>query len=467
MKALNLTKTLTTIAVMATISFSSVVKSEEMSLPVISKPAILEEGTQRVLTKDQIAELLPWAKNSKIFLNDLLDNIQGLSTTDKIDRLVEGIQSTVGESAPKNSELLMRYALNRGLVLNEILSREMSDDVVGTQDAKLRVLKSSIQIALKYYDTDMQMLSAKTAAPFVIFGLDYFAFLSELNKSVFDASAQYAIQRTALEWLQWDLYRDLNNASYAPQIVKINNGLKTFPTKKLTDAQSIAYIRQMKAVAGQLRINETLQKVKLEKQMAQAKTAEERQAITDRIAAETLRLEQEAQLREINKMLEGLNNGKAVALQTLTSGDIVIYSETFRTVNSVTDDGLVILTGTYSYNQVVVRRAEVEKAFSNYIGLNSGNTVLYGNSIRTISYIGERGSLVLAGTYSVNQAVAKLGEYTRTVQSAGKYTVGDRVLYDNNIRTIQALDAGGRLVLTGTYSYNQAFVTVNQVSKVN
>ncbi|MDD4975726.1 MAG: hypothetical protein PHY93_15320 [Bacteriovorax sp.] len=243
----------------ATLIFPLITKAEDIALPVITKPVILEEGTQRDLSAAQIAELLPWAKDSKNFLNDMLDTIQGLSMADKIDRLVEGIHSIVSESAPKNSELLMRYALNRGLAINDIIARETSVDAVGIADAKVRVLILSVKMAIKYYDTDMATLTNKTAAPFVVFGLDYFNFLNEINKSIFDASAEYAIQRASLEWLQWDLYRDLNNAQYAPQIVKINNNLKLFPTKKLTDAQSIAYIRQMKKISQQLDLNVKVQ----------------------------------------------------------------------------------------------------------------------------------------------------------------------------------------------------------------
>lgn len=254
MKTQMFKKIATTLAVIATISFSSVIQAEEITLPKITAPSVLQEGVQRELTDAQIAELLPWAKDSKIFLSDMIDNIHSLSTTDKIDRLVEGMQSVVSESAPKNTELLMRYALNRGLVLNEIIGREASADAVGSADAKLRVLVASVNFAIKYYEIDMQNLTKKTKTPFIVFGVDYHEFLTELNKSVFDASAQYAIQRTSLEWLQWDLYRDINNTAYAPQIVKINNALKLFPSKKLSDAQSIAFIRQMKSLSLQLKI---------------------------------------------------------------------------------------------------------------------------------------------------------------------------------------------------------------------
>lgn len=237
------------------ISFSSILHAEEMTLPVITKPSVLQEGTQRELTPDQIAELLPWAKNSKIFLSDLLRSLQGLSANDQLDRLISGVKTVVTESSPKNSEMLMRYALNRSLVLSETLSAEMDSDVVGTVDAKLRVLKLSIQMALKYYDADLAVMSKKQAVPFAEFGKQYFEFLNELNKSIFDASAQYTIQRTALEWLQWDLYRDLNNASFAPQIVKINNGLKIYTAKKQSDAQAIANIRQLKLLISGLELD--------------------------------------------------------------------------------------------------------------------------------------------------------------------------------------------------------------------
>lgn len=252
--------TIHTILALTFILNLSAVKAEEMTIPKIESPSALQEGTQRELSAAQIAELLPWAKDSKIFLIDLLDNAQSLPMEQRIDRLVDGIKSVVVESAPKQSELIMRYALNRALVLNDILTAETTEGTVGTSDAKARVLTASIKLALKYYDSDMANLAKKSTLPYAAFGIEYFNFLNELNKSIFDASAQYNIQRTALEFLQWDLYRDLNNATYAPQIIKINNALKIFPTKKMTDAYAINYIRQMKKTVEQLglgKANET------------------------------------------------------------------------------------------------------------------------------------------------------------------------------------------------------------------
>lgn len=238
----------------ATTLFSGLsLQAEDIIIPVISKPSILEEGVSRKLSDSQVEELLPWAKDSKIFLVELQDSLDNLNVASKNEKLVSGINTVVSESAPESSELLMRYALNRGLVIYDILNKEASRDAIGVADAKLRILNSTVAMAIKYYDVDVDSLSQKSKITFADFGKDYYNFLAEINKSIFDASAQYAIQRTALEWLQWDLYRDTNNTKFANRIVKINNALKVFPAKKLTDSQSIAYLKDMKKLAEDLK----------------------------------------------------------------------------------------------------------------------------------------------------------------------------------------------------------------------
>lgn len=240
----------------------NILKAEDMIIPVISRPIVLDEGIERELTPSQIAALLPWAKNSKMFLTDLLENVQREAVSRKIELLIDGIKQVVGESAAENSELSMRYVLNRGLVLDEIISREMEATSTGFSDVRLRILTASIQMAIKYYDTDVNYLAKKMVEPSVFFAIDYFEFLSELDKSIFDASAQYIIQKIALEWLQWDLYRDVNKLKYAPLIVKINNSLKFFPNEKISDAQSITFLRQMKGIIIQLKQSEIFKKKK-------------------------------------------------------------------------------------------------------------------------------------------------------------------------------------------------------------
>lgn len=242
----------------ASIIFSNLsLQAEDITIPIISKPSILEEGTSRKLSDSQVEELLPWAKDSKVYLVELQDSLDNLNVASKNEKLTSGIKTVVSESTPESSELLMRYALNRGLVIYDILNKESNSDAIGVADAKLRILNSTVALAIKYYDVDVDSLSQKSKITFADFGKDYYNFLAELNKSIFDASAQYAIQRTALEWLQWDLYRDTNNTKFANRIVKINNALKIFPAKKLTDSLSIAYLKDMKKLAEDLKFKKT------------------------------------------------------------------------------------------------------------------------------------------------------------------------------------------------------------------
>ena len=238
--------------ILSTFSYTPQVVAQEITLPKIESPSVLNEGIQRELTATQIAELLPWAKDSKIFIIDLIDHASSLPMEQKLERLIEGTKQIVSESAPKHSELLMRYSLNRALVVANILDQELDSSSVGSIDAKSRVLIESLKMSLRYYESDMRTLSTKAPTPFAQFGIEYFQFLTELNKSIFDASAQYNVQRLAFEFLQWDMYRDLNNTSYAPQIVKINNALKIFPLKKMPDAHAINYIRHMRKTIEQL-----------------------------------------------------------------------------------------------------------------------------------------------------------------------------------------------------------------------
>ena len=253
--------TLLTFAIaLATLSTSSFALAEEVTLPVISRPNLLLEGIQTSLSDAQVKELLPWAKNSKVTLSELLEDVHDLSINDKIQHLNDGVIDVVSQSTP-TSELFMRYILNRSLVLLETLKNETDERSVGVSDVKLRILTASIKMAIKYQDKDTRMLSNKSKMTFASFGVNYFNFLLDLNKSIFDASAQYKIHQISLEWLAWDLYRDLDSNSYAAQIVKIHKFVKALPKGSLTDTQSMVYIRKMRDLQEKLNVSEIIKKI--------------------------------------------------------------------------------------------------------------------------------------------------------------------------------------------------------------
>lgn len=239
-------------------AFASLVAAEDLIIPIISRPAVLDEGVQRELTPVQIAEILPWTKDSKLALQELLENIQTLKSQEKVEKLVEGIEVIVSDSASTRSELLMRYILNRSLILYRTLSSEMREEAVGSVDVKLRVLSTSVSMALDYSNDDVLTLTSSKKISYAMFGKVYYSFLYELNKSIFDTSAQYQIQKMALEWYQWDLYRDINNKSYSSLILKINNALKLYPVNQPNDSQAINFIKQMKNFSIQSELSDPM-----------------------------------------------------------------------------------------------------------------------------------------------------------------------------------------------------------------
>ena len=122
---------------------------------------------------------------------------------------------------------------------------------------------------------------------------------------------------------------------------------------------------------------------------------------------------------------------------------------------------------TYTYYQKVVKTNDVEKAFSSYLGLNTGDIVLHGNTVRNIHYVGERGAIVLkAVSYTYDTTYTTISGISKTVNTFQKFSVGDKVLYKNNIRTVEYLDDNGRMVLKAVaYTYDRDFTTASQVSK--
>ncbi len=233
----------------------------------INIEAVLNEGTQVELSQEQISEILPWAKNSKIFLENLLEDVAGLRKAEQLQQLKGGIRDVVLKSAPKNTELLMRYVLNRSMKLVDVISTESVSGDRGIMSNQLRLLKRSVEMALGYYKSDLSYLNgeddSEDRVSFGVFGLEYSVFLADLGKSILDASAQYKVIRTGLGFLQWDLYRDQNNKLFAPSIMSLNNVLKANPEDvEASDQNYLERIRQLKRVYKKQK-NSIVQKLRI------------------------------------------------------------------------------------------------------------------------------------------------------------------------------------------------------------
>lgn len=149
-----------------------------------------------------------------------------------------------------------------------------------------------------------------------------------------------------------------------------------------------------------------------------------------------------------------------------TKGMSVFHGNTIRTIMAVGSGDSVVLQGTYSYNQVTVSKSSITPLVNSHGGYSINDVVFYNDTIREVQHLDNTGRIVLKGTYSYNQAFTTSNNVSLSVKSFRNLKVGDQVLYNGIIREIQYLSQTGRAVLKGTYSYNQTFTTVKNLEKV-
>lgn len=217
----------------------------------------LGEGVDRGLTDEQVAQLYPWARNAKNSLEEALEISQNFPIEEKALFLSQQIEDVVFESV-SNSQLLMRYILNRGLMFYGIIKENSHPNSLSALQASSMLLTASIHLALDYYQHDLDYLRARTRLNFegfAKFGNRYASMIFWLNESIIDAGAQYLVGRAALEILQWDYYRDLNREHYAMQIVTIQNALKLLPSSAdLPSSDFLKLTRQVRKTFHQSRL---------------------------------------------------------------------------------------------------------------------------------------------------------------------------------------------------------------------
>ena len=230
---------------------STLVKAEDV--PIIAAPHYTRENHSLVLTQGEIDSLKKWSADVNSDLNNALSNASELNADDKLTYLKNEIQSIV-KLHREHANIFVRYSLNRSLKLVEIIEREDQSLENSILDVKIRLLTQSLKIAREYTEFDFTKFKQAGFTTYSRFGLDYFALVTELAKSIFDASAQYEMYKISLEYLQWDLYRENDNTQYATTIVKINDFLNKQIPKTSTDKIFIEQIKKIKKLITELDI---------------------------------------------------------------------------------------------------------------------------------------------------------------------------------------------------------------------
>lgn len=228
---------------------SQSVLSSEITFEVKAPFVELEERIEMQLTDEFVDSIRPFARNLGRRLDSLLERASELTNFEAEEYLVKALNQLVYESDIKIDEMLSREVLERAILIHRVLEAETESSDFGVIDMRIRLLTRAIEMAKsKYSEQDINFLDNKSEISYAAFGKEYIVYLSELNKSVFDASAQYQLQKLALQFYQYDLARDVNYESHATDIVEIHDSLPAYPDSSENDRSSIRHIRSLRSL---------------------------------------------------------------------------------------------------------------------------------------------------------------------------------------------------------------------------
>ncbi|MGE3608926.1 MAG: hypothetical protein AB7I27_05020 [Bacteriovoracaceae bacterium] len=228
-------------------------------LPQINPPKELvevggqfAEGTSTKLSEKDIALFIPWAQSAQSVLNKALTDIENMPLEEQVKHLQATIQNVVRSSGTKNYQMLMRFALNRTLLLLQELSKEADWHSSAIQANALDLSVSGIKTALQFYESDLafqQRIADSTST----INPQYASFAKSLGtsllgsiKSINDASAQYRLLYKTYEMVNWDLSRDDQAQDYSDTIVrnyKLLSSMDENPSKD--DSLNVKSIRKL------------------------------------------------------------------------------------------------------------------------------------------------------------------------------------------------------------------------------
>ncbi len=268
MKFLNFT----TLLVLATLSGPTFAQQRRQALPEIPAPRELKEvssdfaeGTITRLSDQDVALFLPWAQNAQSVLTKAIRDAETMTVQNQVRHLTNIMKSVVRNSAQKNYQLFMRFALNRTLLLVQELTAQSDWNVPGTVENVLDLQVRGINLALEFYESDLAYQrrvargQSTVALEYARFGAAFGKAMLSSIQNVTDASAQYRLLYKTLEMINWDFSRDTQAIDFADTIVEIFNTLNTLEEQPGNDDyQSVLAIRRLTVLLGPVRTVERI-----------------------------------------------------------------------------------------------------------------------------------------------------------------------------------------------------------------
>lgn len=245
-----------TLALFTLLSFSALAAD----LPQVQAPSELTngefaEGTVTRLSSAEVAEFLPWAQNARNQLERGMKVAQSLPLRERLPHIERVVKGVVSRSGSRQYQALMRFALNRGLLLVDELEKSANMNDVGSQENALDLLQRSIVVGLSFYESDLtfqqraQSGQASTVIPYARFATLFMQNMYPGVVNVLDATAQYRLLYKLVEMVNWDLSRDAEAPKYADTIVEAYELGQDLPEQSASDDKlNLRFIRRLNSL---------------------------------------------------------------------------------------------------------------------------------------------------------------------------------------------------------------------------
>lgn len=191
------------------------------------------DGLEKGLSKKEMAEILPWAKDVKKTLEEALREVSEMEDYKEGEKkLIGAITDALSQSGKSYSKLMVRFSLNRGLKFYNMVAKIPNNQLYFRPRTPIMILKLTVVNALYNIESDMAYLSQKETQINYLKQAQSMAITGViLGQNVITPKVRYAMVRAAMEYAQYDLYQDGKRTQYAREIEKMQRLLKRYPAK--------------------------------------------------------------------------------------------------------------------------------------------------------------------------------------------------------------------------------------------
>ncbi len=181
-------------------------------------------------------------------------------STDLQKKIEAIIKLVIPRSAPRPTEQLARYALNRGQnavkLINSMIPGAADGKPVGIVESKNDILTYALQWAVKFYVSPLEQyikmrkgLAGRYERPLAEFGLKFADGMCAQIDQIPNEKAKYGLMLDTMKRLKADLYYDINQSQYRRELKELYIQLSTFdPVEKIEDGAvelGLANLRQL------------------------------------------------------------------------------------------------------------------------------------------------------------------------------------------------------------------------------